>query len=58
MSLALPQECVLAVQMAHRTGMEAIDRNVVDGHANLSVLGAAEGYVTTRSHLVAGDLQR
>jgi hypothetical protein len=38
--------------------MEAIDRNVVDGHANLSVLGAAEGYVTTRSHLVAGDLQR
>ena len=55
---ALAQECVLAVPMAHRTGMEAIDWNVLDGRANLSVLTTAEGYVIAASQVVASDLQR
>jgi hypothetical protein len=45
---ASTQECVLAVQMAHWTGMEAIDWYVLDGRANLSVLWAAEGYEIAR----------
>jgi hypothetical protein len=38
--------------------MEAIDRNVLDGRANLSVLAAAGGYVIAASQVVASDLQR
>jgi hypothetical protein len=57
-SPASTQECVLAVQMAHWTGMEAIEWNVLDGRANLSVLTAAEGHVITARQVVAGDLQR
>jgi hypothetical protein len=38
--------------------MEAIDWNVVDGRANLSVLTAAEGYVRAARELSASDLHR
>jgi hypothetical protein len=38
--------------------MEAIDRNVLDGGANLSVLTAAEGKVIAGNRVVASDLQR
>jgi len=37
--------------------VKAIDWNVLDGCATLSVLPAAEGYVVTRSQVVASDLQ-
>jgi hypothetical protein len=57
-SPASTQECVLAIAMANWTGMEAIDWSILDGHANLSVLTAAEGHVAARSQVVAGDLQR
>jgi hypothetical protein len=52
------QECVLAVPMTRWTGMEAIDRYILDGSANLSMLPAAEGDVVAASQLLAGDLQR
>jgi hypothetical protein len=57
-SPASTEERVLAVQMTDRAGMEAIDWYVLDGSANLSVLTAAEGYVITRSQVVASDLPR
>jgi hypothetical protein len=44
--------------MAHRTGMKAIDRNVLNGHANLSMATAAEGKVIAGNRVVASDLQR
>ena len=47
-SPASTQESVLAVQMAHWTGMEAIDWNVLDGRANLSVLRASRGLRNSR----------
>jgi hypothetical protein len=36
------EECVLAIAMAHRTGMEAIDRNLLYGGTDLFGLTAAE----------------
>jgi hypothetical protein len=57
-SPASTHECVLTVKMAYGAGMEAIDWSVLDGHANLSVLGAIERYVAARSQVVASDLQR
>ena len=44
--------------MAHWTGMEAIEWNVLDSRENLSVLTAAEGYVIAASQAFARDLQR
>jgi hypothetical protein len=44
--------------MADWTRMEAIDWNVLDRRANLSVLPAAEGYVITGRQLIASDLRR
>jgi hypothetical protein len=52
------EECVFAVQMANRAGMEAINRNVLDGRANLSVTAAGEGYVIAASQAITSDLQR
>jgi hypothetical protein len=38
--------------------MEAIDWNVLNGRANLSVVTAAEGHVIAARQVVAGNLQR
>jgi hypothetical protein len=40
------------------TWVKAIDWNVLDGRANLSVLPAAERYVVAARQVVACDLQR
>jgi len=44
--------------MADWTGMEAIEWNMLNGRANLSVLPAREGDVVAASQVVASDLQR
>ncbi len=44
--------------MTDWTGMKAIDWNVLNGRANLSVMTAAKGHVITRSQLLASDLRR
>jgi hypothetical protein len=57
-SPASTQECVLAIGVTDWTGMEAIEWNMLNGRANLSVLPAAQSGVIAASQLLAGDLQR
>jgi hypothetical protein len=57
-SPASTQQCVLPVQIVHRTGMEAVDRTLSHGRANLPVLRGAEGQLVARGQVVASDLQR